>query len=174
MARTRTLAATYVRWMAQRQIDGGASYLDLNVDEVSHDVDGRLAAMVWLVGVVGRCRPSRSRSTRRTPTVMEVGLDALDPGWAGGVPPLLNSAPPTASRSSTSRLATAPRSSCRRPARRCPAAPTDRLVRAIEMIEMAQGHGLALGDLHVDPLVIPIGVDAEAGYGLPRRGPPAA
>jgi 5-methyltetrahydrofolate--homocysteine methyltransferase len=37
------------------------------------------------------------------------------------------------------------------------------LVRAVEMIEMAQAHGLSLSDMHVDPLVIPIGVDAEAG-----------
>ena len=27
-------AAAYVAWMAQRQIDGGADYLDLNVDEI--------------------------------------------------------------------------------------------------------------------------------------------
>ena len=33
------IAAAYVRWMAARQIAGGAAYLDLNVDEVSPDVD---------------------------------------------------------------------------------------------------------------------------------------
>jgi 5-methyltetrahydrofolate--homocysteine methyltransferase len=37
------------------------------------------------------------------------------------------------------------------------------MVRAIEMIDMAQAHGLPLSDLYVDPLVIPIGVDSEGG-----------
>ena len=37
------------------------------------------------------------------------------------------------------------------------------MTRAVEMIESAQAHGLSLSDLHVDPLVIPIGVDADAG-----------
>ena len=39
--------------IATRQIAGGASYLDLNVDEASPDVEGRLAAMAWLVRTVG-------------------------------------------------------------------------------------------------------------------------
>ena len=46
-------AADYVAWMAQRQIDGGAAYLDLNVDEIDYAVEGRLEAMVWLVKAVG-------------------------------------------------------------------------------------------------------------------------
>ena len=44
-----------------------------------------------------------------------------------------------------------------------PSGTEERMVRAIEMIEMGLGHGLPLSDMHVDPLVIPIGVDAEAG-----------
>ena len=62
------IAADYVRWIAMTQIAGGAAYLDLNVDEISPDVDGRLAAD----GLAGpdrraRCPPSRCRSIRPTP-----------------------------------------------------------------------------------------------------------
>lgn len=157
------LAATYVRWMAARQIAGGASYLDINVDEYSPDVDGRLAAMAWLVSVVGPVSSVPLSIDSSDSAVMAAGLDAIDPSWAGGARPLLNSA--AADRQDVLHLAAD---------RGCPvvlsstgatmpSGTEERMVRAIEMIEMAQGHGLALGDLHVDPLVIPIGVDAEAG-----------
>ena len=157
------LAATYVRWMAVRQIAGGASYLDINVDEYSPDVDGRLAAMAWLVPVVGPVSSVPLSIDSSDSAVMEVGLDLVDPGWAGGAKPLLNSA--AADRQDVLDLAAS---------RGCPvvlsstgdtmpSGTEERMVRAIEMIEMAQAHGLPLSALHVDPLVIPIGVDAEAG-----------
>ena len=157
------LAASYVRWMAERQIAGGAAYLDLNVDEFSPDVDGRLAAMAWLVPVVGPVSTVPLSIDSSDSTVMAAGLDLVDPAWAGGARPLLNSA--AADRQDVLDLAAA---------RGCPVVlsstgetmPTgteERMVRAVEMIELAQAHGLDLGDLHVDPLVIPIGVDAEAG-----------
>jgi 5-methyltetrahydrofolate--homocysteine methyltransferase len=44
-----------------------------------------------------------------------------------------------------------------------PSGTEERMVRAIEMIDMALEYGLSLGALYVDPLVIPIGVDSEAG-----------
>jgi 5-methyltetrahydrofolate--homocysteine methyltransferase len=94
---------------------------------------------------------------------MEVGLDLIDPAWAGGAKPLLNSA--AADRQDVLDLAAT---------RGCPvvlsstgetmpSGTEERMIRAVEMIELAQAHGLPLHDLHVDPLVIPIGVDAEAG-----------
>jgi cobalamin-dependent methionine synthase I len=157
------LAIAYVRWMAARQIAGGASYLDLNVDEYSPDVDGRLAAMAWLVPIVGPVSSVPLSIDSSDSAVMEVGLDLVDPAWGGGGTPLLNSA--AADRQDVLDLAAS---------RGCPvvlsstgetmpSGTEERMVRAVEMIEMAQGHGLSLGDLHVDPLVIPIGVDAEAG-----------
>ena len=157
------LAATYVRWMAARQIAGGAAYLDLNVDEFSPDVDGRLAAMSWLVPVVGPVSSVPLSIDSSDSAVMEVGLDLVDPGWGGGGAPLLNSA--AADRQDVLDLAAS---------RGCPvvlsstgetmpSGTEERMVRAIEMVELATAHGLALHDLYLDPLVIPIGVDAEAG-----------
>jgi hypothetical protein len=157
------LAATYVRWMAARQIAGGAAYLDINVDEISPDVDGRLEAMAWLVSVVGPVSTVPLSIDSSDSAVMSVGLDLLDPSWAGGAKPLLNSA--AADRTDVLPMAAD---------RGCPVVlsstgatmPTgtdERMVRAVEMIELATTHGLPLSDMHVDPLVIPIGVDAEAG-----------
>lgn len=157
------LAATYMRWMAARQIAGGAAYLDLNVDESSPDVDGRLAAMAWLVPVVGPVSSVPLSIDSSDPAVIEVGLDLVDPGWGGGLPPLLNSAAAdrlevldlAASRSLPVILSSTGET--------MPSGTEERMVRAIEMIELAMAHGLAPHDLYVDPLVIPIGVDAEAG-----------
>lgn len=156
------LAETYVRWMAARQIAGGAAYLDLNVDEFSPDVDGRLAAMSWLVPVVGPVSSVPLSIDSSDSAVMEVGLDLVDPSWGGGAP-LLNSA--AADRQDVLDLAAS---------RGCPvvlsstgetmpSGTEERMIRAIEMVELATAHGLALRDLYLDPLVIPIGVDAEAG-----------
>jgi 5-methyltetrahydrofolate--homocysteine methyltransferase len=39
----------YLSAAAQRQIDAGASFLDVNVDEYSHRPDEQIAAMQWLV-----------------------------------------------------------------------------------------------------------------------------
>jgi len=38
----------YLAWAAQRQIDAGAAFLDVNVDEYSHRPGERVAAMQWL------------------------------------------------------------------------------------------------------------------------------
>jgi cobalamin-dependent methionine synthase I len=157
------LAATYVRWMAARQIAGGASYLDLNVDEVSPDVDGRLEAMAWLVQVVGPVSSVPLSIDSSDSAVMAVGLDLYDPAWAGGAPPLLNSA--AADRTDVLDLAARLGSPVvlSSTGATMPSGTEDRMVRAIEMIEMALAHGLSLSRLYVDPLVIPIGVDSEAG-----------
>ena len=157
------LAATYVRWMAARQIAGGAAYLDLNVDEFSPDVDGRLAAMTWLVGVVGPATSVPLSIDSSDPAVMAVALDLYDPAWAGGARPLLNSAAVdrldvlvlAAERDLPVVLSSTGAT--------MPSGTEERMVRAIEMIDLAVAHGRPLSALHVDPLVIPIGVDAEAG-----------
>jgi len=157
------LAAAYVRWMAARQVAGGAAYLDLNVDEISPDVDGRLEAMAWLVDVVGPVSTVPLSIDSSDSAVMSVGLGACDPAWGGGASPLLNSA--AADRPDVLELAAA---------RGCPVVlsstgatmPTgteERIVRAAEMIDLAVAHGLPLSRLYVDPLIIPIGVDSEAG-----------
>jgi cobalamin-dependent methionine synthase I len=157
------LAATYVRWMASRQIEGGAAYLDLNVDEISPDVDGRIAAMAWLIGVVGPASTIPLSIDSSDASVMATGLSLVDPAWADGASPLLNSA-------AADRLEVLDMAAERRLAvvlsstgATMPSGVEDRLVRAIEMVELATEQGLPLGALYVDPLVIPIGVDAEAG-----------
>jgi 5-methyltetrahydrofolate--homocysteine methyltransferase len=98
------------------------------------------------------------------PSVIEAGIRVLDRSWAGGAAPLLNSA-------SLERLDVLDMGaregmplvlSCSGDV----AMPTDaqeRIDRANDIIAAAQAKGIALADMHVDPLVVPIGVDPEAG-----------
>jgi cobalamin-dependent methionine synthase I len=157
------IATAYVRWMATRQIAGGAAYLDINVDEISPDVDGRLEAMAWLVKAVGPGSSVPLAIDSSDSSVMAVGLELVEPGWAGGAAPLLNSA--AADRVDVLGMA-AERGSpvvLSSTGATMPTGTEERMVRAIELIEMALSHGLELAEMHVDPLVIPIGVDPEGG-----------
>lgn len=49
----RQLGQDYLVAAAQRQIDAGAHFLDVNVDEFSHKPDEQVAAMQWLAGFLG-------------------------------------------------------------------------------------------------------------------------
>jgi cobalamin-dependent methionine synthase I len=157
------VAAAYIRWMARRQIAGGADYLDLNVDEISPEVEMRCAAMAWLVTVVGPASTVPLSLDSSDSAVMTAGLEVYDAAWAGGAPPLINSA--SVERPDVLEMALRRGSpvvlSCTGAA--MPTGTEERMVRAIEIVEMALAAGLRRSALHVDPLVIPIGVDAEAG-----------
>jgi 5-methyltetrahydrofolate--homocysteine methyltransferase len=156
-------AAAYVRWMAQRQVERGAAYLDLNVDEIDHDVDGRLDAMIWLVKAVGPTSRVPLSIDSSDAAVLQAGLDAIDPTWASGLPPLINSA--SVERPEVLDLCRERGSpvvlSCT--GTTMPTSTDDRIERAEEIVSLALDRGLARSALFVDPLVIPIGVDPDAG-----------
>jgi 5-methyltetrahydrofolate corrinoid/iron sulfur protein methyltransferase len=156
-------ARAYVAWMAQRQIDGGADYLDVNVDEISPEVSGRREAMEWLVAAVGPVSSVPLCIDSSDAVVLEAGLDAVDPAWAGGATPMINSA--STERPEVLELVkergTPVVLSCTGAS--MPSGTQDRIERAEEIIGMATDLGLPLDSLHVDPLVIPIGVDPMAG-----------
>jgi 5-methyltetrahydrofolate--homocysteine methyltransferase len=157
------VAEQYVAWMARRQVKAGAHYLDLNVDEISPHVDDRLAAMRWLVGAVGPASGVPLSIDSSDAAVLEAGLQAIDPTWAAGAAPLLNSA--STERPEVLALAASRGSpvvlSCTGDS--MPSGTQDRIERAMEVIALARSAGLPMGSLFVDPLVIPIGVDPDAG-----------
>jgi 5-methyltetrahydrofolate--homocysteine methyltransferase len=157
------IAADYVAWMARRQIDGGADYLDLNVDEISPEVEGRLEAMIWLVEAVGPVSNVPLSIDSSDAAVLEAGLAAIDPAWADGARPMINSA--SMERPETLDL-------CRErglpvvlscTGDTMPSDAPERIQRARDIIDLALEKGLPREDLYVDTLVIPIGVDPEAG-----------
>ena len=157
------VAARYVAWMAQRQIDGGAHYLDLNVDEISPDVEGRLEAMDWLVAAVGPASAIPLSIDSSDSAVLQAGLEAIEPEWADGATAMINSA--STERPEVLDLVrehgTPVVLSCT--GKSMPSGTQDRIDRAEEIIGRALDLGLPVDTLYVDPLVIPIGVDPMAG-----------
>jgi 5-methyltetrahydrofolate--homocysteine methyltransferase len=156
-------ATTYVAWMAERQIKAGAAYLDLNVDEIDHAVAGRLDAMVWLVRAVGPVASVPLSIDSSDAAVLAAGLDAMEPSWAGGAAPMVNSA--SVERPEVLDVClergTPVVLSCT--GLSMPTDTPERIERAQEIIGIALEKGLPKSSLYVDPLVIPIGVDPEAG-----------
>ncbi len=158
------LASAYVRWIAARQVAGGADYLDVNVDEISHEVAPRLAAMAWTVQAVGPTSPVPVSLDSSDPSVIEAGLRVVEPSWAGGARPLLNSA--SLERLDVLDLARDRRWPVVLSASgdvAMPANAQERIDRANDIVAASRSRGLPPADLHVDALVVPIGVDPEAG-----------
>ena len=155
------LGRGYVRFLARRQADTGADYLDLNVDEVSNDLAVRVAAMKWLVGAVEDATPAALALDSSAPEVMRAGLTAA--ARAGGAP-LLNSA----SLERLDVLDLAGSEGCpvvlgAAGASGMPGSAAERVANATRIIEEASRRGIPLGGMHVDALVMPVAVEPEVG-----------
>jgi 5-methyltetrahydrofolate--homocysteine methyltransferase len=155
------LGRGYVRALARRQAAAGADYLDLNVDEVTTDLEGQSAAMGWLVHAVEDAVDVPLALDSSSAATLRAGLRACA-RQAG--PPLLNSA--SLDRFDVLDLAAA--EGCRvvlsaSGGGGMPEGAGERVVNARRLIAAATGHGFGLGDLHVDALVLPVAVDPEVG-----------
>jgi 5-methyltetrahydrofolate--homocysteine methyltransferase len=150
----------YLQSLALRQVEAGAAWLDLNVDEISTDDAERQAAMRWLVGVIEEVATVPLSIDSSSPAVLRLGVEAVR-GMAGR--PLINSAslerpegldyaaaagcPVVLSAAGTGGL---------------PNGSEARVINATRMVELAAARGLPLGSLFIDPLVLPAAVRLEA------------
>jgi hypothetical protein len=155
------LGRGYVRFLARRQADAGADYLDLNVDEASNELETRVAAIRWLVGAVESATPAAISIDSSAPEVMRAGLAEVA-RTAGAA--LLNSA--SLERLDVLDLAAAEGCAVVLGAsgeHGMPGSAAERVANANRIVEEATGRGMALGALHVDPLVLPVAVEPEVG-----------
>ena len=79
----------YLQLMAVRQVEAGAAWLDLNVDEISADDAERQQVMRWLVGVIEEVATVPLAIDSSSPDVLRAGAEAAR-GVAGR--PMVNSA----------------------------------------------------------------------------------
>ena len=155
------LGRGYVRSMARRQAAAGAHYLDLNVDEVTTDVEGRIEAMRWIVGAVEDATDVALALDSSSAAVLRAGLAAAS-RRAGA--PLLNSA--ALDRMDVLDLGAAEGCSVvlsATGAGSMPANADERVANARALVEAATARGMGPGALHVDALVLPVAVDPEVG-----------
>ena len=151
----------YLRRTVQRQVDAGADFLDLNVDEISWRLEEQKEAMKWLVPTVKQmCSLPLSVDSSNT-EIMQVGLEAYDGGNGRA---LMNSASlerisalDVAVEHNTKVIVSASSEDG------MPQNAEERITNASRMVDAALEKGIARGDIFVDPLVFPIGVETEAG-----------
>ena len=157
----RTEGQEYLRHLARRQEEAGASFLDLNVDEISVRLADQKAAMAWLVKAVGQMTDLPLSVDSSNVEVIRAGLEA---GAGAGPPPLLNSA--SLERLEALAMARDHRASVVVTAageKGMPADAGERVANASRMIEAALAQGFAPSQVYVDPLIFPIAVDKEYG-----------
>ena len=155
------VAIAYLRALAKDQIDAGAAYLDINVDEVSLKLPEQIEAMRWLVGVIEAYSSVPLSIDSSNLEIIEAGMDAA--GSRSG-PPLLNSA--SLERLEALDLAASAGSPVIVTAAGDAGMPSnaeERVQNADRMIEAATERGISKDRLYVDPLVFPISVDGDFG-----------
>ncbi len=149
----------YLHSEARRQIDAGARFLDINVDEISTSLDEQMAAMRWLVQTVQEFSPiSLSIDSSKT-VILREGLRTYD-RRAGR--PMLNSA--ALERLDTLDLAREFDADVIASAAGVGTMPKDADERVANVKELLQhADDIPQERIHVDPLVMPISVDSSYG-----------
>jgi len=152
----------YLRKMALEQIEAGAAFLDVNVDEYSHRLPEQIATMEYLVDLLGGVSSVPLSIDSSNGEIIEAGIAAA-PRDAGA--PMLNSASleridalDLAQAGGGPVIVTAAGSSG------MPANTEQRVENATRMIEAALEKGIPLDLIYVDPLMFPISVDGEFGH----------
>ena len=149
----------YLRQLARNQEDAGATFLDINVDEISWKLDEQKAAMDWLVRAVRGMSDLPVSVDSSNVEVIETGLKACD-----GAPAMLNSASlerldalDMAAEYNAQVVVTAAGESG------MPDGTEERVVNASRMVDAALAKGFELDHIHIDPLVFPVSVDKVFG-----------
>ena len=152
-------ARAYIETLARRQVTAGADWIDLNVDEVAQDAPTKQAAMRALVQIV--------EALGAAPSLDSSDASVIAAGLAASAHPerlLLNSASVerldvldmVASEGCSVVVSAAGETGL-------PSGVDDRVANAERIVAEASARDIAPATIHVDPLVIPVAVNPEAG-----------
>ena len=151
----------YLLRLVQRQLNAGADFLDLNVDEVSLQLEEQKAAMRWLVRTVQEISPMPLSVDSSNTEIIRAGLEACN-GRVGQS--LLNSAAPE--RLETLDLAKQHHAKVIVQAASVDGMPEnaeERVYNASFMVDKALDKGISIQDIFIDPVIFPISVDSQYG-----------
>ena len=156
-----SIGMAYIRRLVTRQVEAGANFLDLNVDEISLKLDAQKAAMKWLVETVEELSSVPLSIDSSNAEIIEAGLSACK-AKAGRM--MLNSASlerldalDLVKDFNTNVVVTAAGESG------MPGGEQERVANASRMVERALAKEIAIQDIYIDPLVFPISVNDEFG-----------
>jgi len=161
----RSVALSYLSMLARRQVDSGARFLDVNLDELSNDLGEQVRAMRFLVGVLAPLVEVPLAIDSSSLDILRAGLEAaVEAAGARLGPPMLNSA--SLERTGVLELAAeidGPVVVSAAGERGLPNDAEERVSNAGRMIEAALAAGIKPERVFVDPLVFPIAVNSESG-----------
>ncbi len=151
----------YIHRLVRRQVDAGASFIDLNVDEISLRPQEQKEAMQWLVRTVQKMCPVPLSVDSSNVETIQAGLEAGD--WRAGRM-LLNSASlerlealDLAKQYDSQVIVTAAGESG------MPQDDAERIANASRMVDAALDRGISIEDIFIDVLIFPISVDGAFG-----------
>ncbi|MEE8045869.1 MAG: dihydropteroate synthase, partial [Dehalococcoidia bacterium] len=151
----------YIQYEVNRQINKGANYLDLNVDESSYRLPEQKESMEWLVKYIESISSVPPSVDSSNVEIIEVGLAAYG-GTQGR--PMLNSIAlerPEAIDMALKYNARAVVMASNEVG--MPDGAGERVENVGRILEMALSKGMAKEDIFVDPLYFPIAVDSNYG-----------
>lgn len=154
-------ALAYLESIVRGQLEGGARFLDLNVDEVSIEGSEQIDAMRWLAGAVASLTTVPVAIDSPSIEVLAAGVE--EASRHGAAPPMVNSA--SFERREALDLAVqagGPVVVTATGEFGMPTGADDRVANAKNIIELAVNRGISLDRLHVDPLVFPVAVDGAS------------
>jgi len=151
----------YLYSLAQRQINAGADFLDLNVDEISLQPEEQREAMRWIVQTIQLISSIPLSIDSSSIDTLRIGLETCSNHQGRA---LLNSASlerlealDLAKQHDTQVIVTAAGEAG------MPQNAEERVANVSQMVETALAKGISIQDVYIDPLVFPISVDAEFG-----------
>ncbi len=150
----RQTGQAYLGWLARRQLERGADFIDVNVDEFSPDLEARNQAMRWAVGTLQEVSDKPLSIDSSEVATLRAGLEACD--TSRGARPMLNSAALDRPES----IDLARELNCRTIVMTSgesgmPNTAEERIANANQIMEKALAAGIPMADLHIDPLVLP-------------------
>ena len=157
----REQGAAYIRYEVGRQARAGASYLDVNVDEVDHDVGVQKKCMKWTVQTLQEVSPVPPCVDSSLSEIIAEGLAAYD-GRAGR--PLVNSV--ALERLDALDMALEHNARIKVMATSPTGMPQDtdeRVANAKAIVDHVTSRGVPLIDVFIDAIVFLISVDSQNG-----------
>ncbi len=151
----------YITHEVIRQVNAGAKYLDINVDEVDYNLEVQKKAMRWTVETAQEVSPIPLSIDSSNSEIIAEGLDAYN-GTAGR--PLVNSV--ALERLDALDMALSHNAKIIVMATGAEGMPEDdrqRVDNANEIMEHVLSKGIALEDVFIDAIVFPISVDSQYG-----------
>ena len=154
-------AEAYLCYLAERQINAGATYLDLNVDEYSTDPAVQAEIMVYMATFLSSRYDTPLSIDSSNPDTLRAGLECCRQDIAA---PMINSI--SLERPEVIDLAKAygAHAIVNAAGREgMPADAAERLANFRELIGMLDAAGIERNRIHLDPLVLPISTDPMNG-----------